>query len=94
MKTRCLRCPRLVSRGSHCPIHEAEAKRELNDPTYKANRLKVLERDGNACVRCGSTVDLIADHIIERRSTFYGMHAVERMQTLCRACHNRKTAGG
>ncbi len=92
-KRRCLRCSALTN-GSHCPAHEAEAKRELNSPEYKANRPRVLARDGNRCVRCGSTQQLIADHIIERKETFYGMHAVERMQTLCLPCHNRKTAGG
>ena len=64
-------------------------------PEHKAWRRAVLERDRFACVKCGASgpsVRLFADHIKEIADGGAPL-APANGQTLCGACHNRKTAG-
>ena len=58
-------------------------------PWYQA-REQALERDGHKCVQCGSEEDMEVDHICER--TDGGSNYLENLQTLCKSCHNEKTA--
>lgn len=53
-------------------------------------RQAVYERDGNACLHCGSTEDLSLDHIIPW--SMGGPDTVENFQTLCRPCNSSKGA--
>ena len=57
-------------------------------PAHAALRAYVIHRDGHACVRCGATSNLIADHIVSRRNG--GRHHPENMQCLCQPCNARK----
>ena len=51
-------------------------------------RRQVFERDGWACVTCGNTENLTADHIYPE---FYGGEStLENLQTLCRSCNSIK----
>ncbi|MCB1516116.1 MAG: HNH endonuclease [Hyphomicrobiaceae bacterium] len=43
-------------------------------------------------MRCGSTIRLIADHILERRDRPELELELTNVETLCQACHNAKTA--
>jgi 5-methylcytosine-specific restriction endonuclease McrA len=72
----------------------------------RLNRLRAIEIHGGACVQCGSTEDLILDHIegggsAHRRSehdSTYCLRIVKagvpdpRLQVLCEPCHKPKTA--
>ena len=58
-------------------------------PWYQAKE-RALERDGHKCVQCGSEEYLQVDHICER--TDGGSNYLENLQTLCKLCHNEKTA--
>lgn len=51
-------------------------------------RLKVFERDGYACLHCGSNRDLRVDHIIPESKG--GAHEIENFQTLCARCNSKK----
>lgn len=51
-------------------------------------RESVYERDGNACVACGSTDDLTLDHKIPRSRG--GTNAEENLQTMCKPCNAEK----
>ena len=53
-----------------------------------SRRREVLERDGNACVWCGSQVDLEFDHII--RYVDGGDHSAANLRTLCAVCHRSR----
>lgn len=53
-----------------------------------ATRAKVLERDGNACVWCGSPGPFEVDHII--RYVDGGSNDADNLQTLCEPCHRSK----
>lgn len=51
-------------------------------------RFLVFERDGWACVRCGSTVDLVIDHAWP--AIRGGASSLENLQTLCASCNASK----
>lgn len=45
----------------------------------------IIERDGHACKRCGSGVDLVVHHIVSWRLT--QDDSPSNLTTLCRSCH-------
>lgn len=53
-------------------------------------RSHIYERDGFACVECGSTDDLTLDHIWPWSKG--GADEIENLRTLCRSCNSRKGA--
>jgi 5-methylcytosine-specific restriction endonuclease McrA len=53
-----------------------------------AQRAYIYERDGYACLHCGTTTDLSIDHIHPRNRG--GTDATENLQTLCKPCNSRK----
>lgn len=79
-----------VVRGSVCQsckkrrmdARSRKSHARYNSATYKRNRKLVLERDGHACVRCGSKEKLHVHHKGESTD-----HRVEMMETLCELCH-------
>lgn len=55
---------------------------------WKELRRQVLERDENACVRCGDTYRLTAHHTsYDRVGT---PEEIEDLETLCCMCHHRE----
>lgn len=65
-----------------------------NDPRWKAVRAACLERDGYACVECGSTEQLQADHILELALHPDLAFELDNLQTLCQPCHEEKGKTG
>lgn len=61
-----------------------------NDPRWKAARAECIERDGGACVSCGSTDQLDADHIVRLSEEPALAFELSNLQTLCRPCHIEK----
>lgn len=55
---------------------------------HAALRSFVIYRDGGCCIRCKSTSDLVADHIVSLRNG--GNHHPSNLQCLCRACNSKK----
>lgn len=53
-------------------------------------RRSVLERDGHLCLHCGTDKWLTIDHVLPRFQG--GSEDIENLQTLCRACHDKKDA--
>ena len=64
----------------------------LNRRRWATVRRMVLDRDGWRCQQCGRAGKLEVDHVraLEDGGDPYDM---ENLQTLCRSCHVRKTAG-
>ena len=56
---------------------------------WKFLRQLALERDGFACVQCGSHARLEVDHKVP--IAIGGWHELSNLQTLCRHCHITKT---
>jgi 5-methylcytosine-specific restriction endonuclease McrA len=61
-----------------------------NDPRWKAVRAACLDRDGHACVWCGSTDELQADHIVRVSDEPALTFELSNLQTLCQSCHTDK----
>lgn len=55
-----------------------------------AVRLAVHERDGWACLHCGTSDDLTLDHVVPWSAD--GPDDESNLQTLCRPCNSRKGA--
>lgn len=54
----------------------------------KTARQAIFDRDGNKCVKCGSTEQLTIDHIIPIRKG--GISTESNMQTMCFNCNQNK----
>jgi len=66
----------------------------LGEPPYKrgvssSQRRRIIERDGGACLVCGSTHLLEVDHRIALMNN--GDNSDENLGTLCDSCHVEKT---
>jgi 5-methylcytosine-specific restriction endonuclease McrA len=59
---------------------------------WKAVRHLALKRDGFKCVQCGARGRLEVDHILPVRTHPLLAYELSNTQTLCVACHSRKTA--
>lgn len=57
-------------------------------PLTAALRRAVFERDGRACVLCGSTYKLEIDHFIPYSKG--GLHEIENLRVLCKPCNRKK----
>ena len=66
---------------------EATRRPAISEAVQRA----VYERDGGACVKCGSRFNLQYDHIIPFSRG--GASAVENLQLLCSSCNRAKSAG-
>lgn len=67
---------------------ELFGKRSRRSTVTKARRELVFERDGNACVYCGSTESLQPDHIHPRK--LQGSCKPSNLLTACKACNAEK----
>jgi 5-methylcytosine-specific restriction enzyme A len=54
---------------------------------WDATRLRVLERDGFKCVRCGLTLTEKTANIDHRESGKRATNALSNLRSLCRKCH-------
>lgn len=95
-KRPCLRrgCRELTATGSYCPSHTPPAwarrspsSRATARPGWNAVRAQALQRDGHACTRCGSTIDLAVHHVVAVADG--GTNTLGNLATYCPACHAR-----
>jgi hypothetical protein len=63
-------------------------KERLRDPRWQKVRLRIFERDGFACRRCGrGDEELHAHHIVYRHGFEPWEYEHEEILTLCNSCH-------
>jgi 5-methylcytosine-specific restriction endonuclease McrA len=74
---------------AHAALAGADGRRR-RDPIPRALRLAVWERDGGACVHCGSRFDIQYDHLIP--VALGGATSAENLQILCAECNREKGA--
>jgi 5-methylcytosine-specific restriction endonuclease McrA len=75
-----------------------EDKKELTKPEVIVYRLpiseqlrnEVYDRDGRRCAECGSTENLVIDHIYPFSKG--GKTELDNLQTLCKSCNSKKGA--
>ena len=92
-------CPALVTRGRRCAQHavmaEAQRNYERGSPRQRGYSWaweKIVKAAIEAqpwCAQCGSTVDLVGDHI--KPVHYGGASVVENCQVLCALCNARKS---
>jgi hypothetical protein len=58
---------------------------KLRDPRWQKRRLEIFQRDGFACVGCGSTRELHCHHILYSGEPWES--EAKDLQTLCSTCH-------
>jgi len=71
--------------------YAAYSKRVTRGPRWKALRMQALDRDGWACVQCGTPMRLEVDHILPVRDRPDLSYSLSNLQCLCGSCHARKT---
>jgi 5-methylcytosine-specific restriction enzyme A len=67
--------------------------RTIRSKRWPALRLAALRRDGWACVECGARGQLQVDHRRPVREAPELAFDLDNLQSLCCACHGRKTRG-
>lgn len=80
----------LMHRGSEYTTLWELARDDERAPILPSLRQAVYDRDGWACVKCGSTESLTLDHIIPW--SHGGPDALGNLQTFCRSCNSSKGA--
>lgn len=75
---------------AHMLLGAESAREHRRERPNAAIRRAVFERDGGACVECGSTFDIQYDHIIP--FALGGSNNIENMQILCGECNRAKSA--
>lgn len=78
-----------VAAGRLLPRRRADVRAQRRRLSM-AERTAILDRDGWACVWCGSTTDLELDHVIPWSRG--GACSATNLQTLCRRCNRAKGA--
>ncbi len=72
-------------------IPSPEGKEQMTRHAYEVSavtRAEVFQRDGNSCLKCGSTENLSIDHIVPLACG--GDNAITNLQTLCTSCNSSK----
>ena len=69
---------------------ERKAAKELHDKYYELIRLRVMVRDGCACVKCGAFG--VSVHHKQFRS-HQGTHDKDNLECLCEKCHAHEHGG-
>lgn len=84
---KCLRCGTKFETHDLNRLFCTASCRTAKESGRQAWRIKVLQRDGNRCVLCGSDTDLEADHIKPWALYPDLRFDPDNGRTLCRPCH-------
>lgn len=76
------------TRAPRNPVQRTAPAGARRRPIPTGVRLAVLFRDGEACVKCGSTEDITLDHI--HPWALGGPDTEDNLRVFCRSCNSRK----
>ncbi|WP_372615332.1 HNH endonuclease [Aquicoccus sp.] len=71
--------------------HHRHSRKVTSTARWRALRMEIIERDGGACVQCGTRGRLEVDHIKSVRIAPELGFDPGNLQTLCPGCHTKKT---
>lgn len=80
----------IASSGLTDPAWKIEVPQDARRKIPDALRLAIYERDGHACLECGTADDLTLDHIFPFSKG--GEDTFDNLRTLCRPCNSSKGA--
>lgn len=83
----------LPGKGPRCDLHTRGRIRRPDDDrsTWRYQKLRLVVLEATPwCQSCGSTANLVVDHI--RAIALGGQTELANLQTLCTACHRAKSA--
>ena len=83
--------PRVGALAPRVKLAPKVADRFYESKAWRGLAARAKKLAGWACVRCGSGVRLIADHIVERKDGGAELDPAN-VEVLCHACHQAKTA--
>lgn len=82
-------CVRLPCRDAHTAKRDSnKARRGISNQRWQLLRTETFNRDGWACVYCGSEEDLTCDHVVPLVRG--GTNDNENLATACRSCNSSK----
>lgn len=84
-----VRAQRKLQRA-HAVLAQGAPSDGRREPIPREVRRLVFDRDGGACVACGSTFDIQYDHVIP--FSMGGASTPENLQILCASCNQAKGA--
>lgn len=67
---------------------KVEYNKQLKDPRWKQKRLKIIVRDNNKCLNCGTSKNLQVHHTFYINGNKPWEYENYSLLTLCSSCHN------
>jgi len=74
----------------YTPLTKQEYARALRDPRWQKKRLKIFQRDGWRCRKCGSTKRTLVVHHLEYTRKYPWNEPDAHLITWCERCHDKK----
>ena len=88
----CELCKKEKAKSYNDTARDKESAKIYNSTRWRKIRKYILKRDGGICQICGrSEKSMIVDHIKEIKDGGEP-YSYDNLQTLCKSCHNIKTA--
>ena len=89
----CESCKKEKAKSYNDTARDKESAKIYNSTRWRKIRKYILKRDGGICQICGrSEKSMIVDHIQELKDRPDLAWSYSNLTTLCRSCHNIKTA--
>lgn len=79
--------PNKVTRKPYVRLTKEQYYNALKDPRWQKKRLRVFERDGWKCRKCGSTRTTLHVHHLKYTRKYPWNEPIKHLITRCERCH-------